>query len=149
MNLLDRNLVRINVDLQTKEAVINEMVSLLDDEGRVIDLNKLIEDVHHRELEAPTSMGWGIAIPHAQSESVTHSSLVLMKLKQAIPWNDDQVKILFGIFIPKDKADTKHLAILSALARKLMNENFRVQVDMCSDVDEGYKLLKEIEAEIK
>lgn len=149
MNLLDRNLVCINVDLQTKEAVIEAMVSLLDNEGRVIDQNQLIEDVYHRELEAPTSMGWGIAIPHAQSESVTYSSLVFMKLKEAIPWNEDQVKILFGIFVPKDKADTKHLAILSALARKLMNEDFRVQVDMCADVDEGYRILKEIEAEIK
>ncbi len=40
-------------------------------------------------------------------------------------WNNDEVRMVFGIAVPKDNKNNEHLKILSKLARKLMDESFR------------------------
>lgn len=149
MSLINKTLVKTNLDIANKEEVINFLGSLLLRENRITDEVLLKQDVYKREEEAPTAMGWGIAIPHAQSESVLHSSLVFLKLKNKIMWNDEEVDTVFGIFMPKNKKEASHLLVLSTLARKIIDSNFRKRIKDSNDTDTGYTLLKEIEEELK
>lgn len=124
MDLIDDSLILLNADCNSKEEAIELLADLLQKQHRLHDKDQYIKDVYIRE-ELPTSMGLGIAIPHAQSAGVSNPSLVFIRPKCPITWNDDEVKMIFGIAVPKKNEGNEHLRILSKLARKLMDENFR------------------------
>ncbi|OCN05447.1 hypothetical protein A4S06_08850 [Erysipelotrichaceae bacterium MTC7] len=125
MKLIDEKLIKVNIELNNKKEVIKEFSNLLSINDRISNKELFEKDVIERESELSTSMGYGIAIPHTQSESVSETSLVFLKLSEAIDWDNDKVQMVLGIAVPYSKREEKHLKILSALARKLMNEEFR------------------------
>jgi|LSQX01.2.fsa_nt_gb fructose-specific phosphotransferase system IIA component len=149
MSLIHRSLIKINLHLENKENVIHEMVKMLDENQRVNDKEKLILDIYARENEASTSMGKGIAIPHAQTDEIKEPCLVFIKTKNKISWNGDPVQLFFGIFVPKDQSESIHLKILASLARKLIDDDFTTSLDTSSSEEEIYNLLNQIETDIR
>ncbi|MDD6467377.1 MAG: PTS sugar transporter subunit IIA [Erysipelotrichaceae bacterium] len=128
MDLINDNLILLNSDCSNKDETITLLANTLNEQNRLFDKDQYIKDVYNREEELPTSMGLGIAIPHAQSIGVSKTSLVFIRTKSPILWNNDEVRMIFGIAVPKENKDNEHLKILSKLARKLMDEDFRAQL---------------------
>ncbi|MFQ6794382.1 MAG: PTS sugar transporter subunit IIA [Thomasclavelia sp.] len=149
MNLINEQLVEINSLLNCKEAVIKKVASLMLSEKRINNLEGFIQDIYDRENQVSTSMGLGIAIPHTRSYYVQKPTLVFIKLKNEIQWNDDHVKLIFGIAVPNDQQCDIHLKILSRLARKLMNLEFRNLLFQIHDVKEACGVLDFINHEEK
>lgn len=142
MRLIEEELIEINASLKTKEKVIEKFCDLLFEKGRVTEKEGFVEDVFTRENEMSTSMGLGIAIPHAQSNYVKYPSLVFIKLDEPITWKDDSnVEMIFGIAVPKESGSKDHLRILSTLARKLMDTDFREELSNITSKQEGQKVL--------
>lgn len=50
-----------------KEAILKELVDLLDISGKVGNKRKLLIDLMNREKKATTGIGFGIALPHVRS----------------------------------------------------------------------------------
>ncbi|MGX6979302.1 PTS sugar transporter subunit IIA [Vagococcus elongatus] len=129
MEIITEDLIYLDIELVSKEEIIDCLADILIKQNRITDKYQLIADIYHREEEASTSMGLGIAIPHTQSNSVLEASVVLIRLKRKIEWNEDKdVQIIFGIFVPVENIDNQHLKILSKLARQLTNQGFREQL---------------------
>ena len=146
MSIINEELIEIDVNLNTKDEVITHFADILDTQKRLCNKDLFIRDVYKREEEMSTSMGLGVAIPHTQSISVKASSLVFIKLKNPIDWNTDKnVQLIFGIAVPKGEKQNKHLRILSGLARKLMNDDFKNQLTHVQDKEDCLKILKAIE----
>lgn len=56
----------MNLQAQTRDEAVSELVSLFcRTEGRP-DEQKIIEAVSERERRASTGIGWGVAVPHAR-----------------------------------------------------------------------------------
>lgn len=126
MEIITDELIQLDIELLDKESVVDYIANILLEQNRITDSNQLIFDIYQREEEASTSMGLGIAIPHAKSSAVTNASVVFLRLNQPIEWNTDKdVRMVFGIFVPAENIDNQHLKILSSLARKLANQPFR------------------------
>ena len=53
--------------LRTKEAILSELVDLLDAGSRVGNRSKLLLDFVNREKKATTGIGLGVGIPHIRS----------------------------------------------------------------------------------
>ncbi|MDF9825793.1 fructose-specific phosphotransferase system IIA component [Breznakia sp. PF5-3] len=143
MEIINDTLIELNSDLQCKEDVINRIAFLLAENHRISDPIGFKKDIYKREKELSTSMGEGVAIPHTQSKFVQHSSLVLIKLKNKIHWDDDKnISLIFGIAVPYENKDNHHLKILSTLARKLMNDDFRKKLYQLENKQDTMKYLK-------
>lgn len=125
MRLIDTNTILLDSNDRTKEQVINTITELLHKDRRIRSKELFKCDLIDREIEASTSMGFGIAIPHTQSHQVKYSSIVFIKLENTIKWSGDDVQLIFGIAVPYENVDNIHLKILSKLARKLMVDEFR------------------------
>lgn len=142
MSLINKDLIQINVILKDKDEVINEIAEMIYKSERTCNKEGLIQDIFKREEEFSTSMGLGVAIPHAHSEYVTEPSLVFIKLSKDISWGiDDNVKIIFGILNPSKNSSDHHLKILANLARRLMDDEFRDKLHSVADKDEALKIL--------
>ncbi|GAA0592271.1 mannose transport/utilization transcriptional regulator ManR [Virgibacillus siamensis] len=97
--LLDEEAIYINVDLEHRFEIVELLAHNLYDKGYV---NKsFIHSSLVRERSASTEIGGGIAIPHANPESVKQSVISIAILKEPIEWGEQFVSIVFLLAISK------------------------------------------------
>jgi mannitol/fructose-specific phosphotransferase system IIA component (Ntr-type) len=102
------------------------------------DNSPAVEDaISRREATYSTGFGHGFAIPHCQTHEVRFDSLVLLKLKSPVARNslDGQpvrVVIMLAIRGAHDGSNA-HMQVLAKLARKIMDEDFRAEIEQESD----------------
>lgn len=142
--LINNKLIQLDVALNTKEEVIHYVANMMDQAGKLNNLNQYILDVKDREQQISTNLGDGIGMPHARSRAVNEAGLVFLRLKDPIDWEggDGLVELIFGIAAPETGGDI-HLKILSHLARKLIYDEFKMKLFNAQSVDEILALLEE------
>ncbi|MBA8817415.1 PTS system fructose-specific IIC component [Microbacterium halimionae] len=108
-----------------KAAVIRALAERVVAQGRATDAEALFADAWAREQKDETGLPGGIAIPHAKSAAVTEASLAFARLAPGIDFgaDDGPADLVFLIAAPADAAEA-HLAVLSKLARSLMQDDF-------------------------
>ncbi|HKP06094.1 MAG TPA: fructose-specific PTS transporter subunit EIIC [Microbacterium sp.] len=119
-------LVSLDVPLGAdKAAVIRSLAARVVAQGRATDAEALYADAWAREEKDETGLPGGIAIPHAKSAAVMTPSLAFARLSPGVDFGapDGAADLVFLIAAPADAAEA-HLAVLSKLARSLMQEDF-------------------------
>jgi PTS system fructose-specific IIC component len=119
-------LVSLDVGLGSdKAAVIRALAQRVVVQGRGTDAEALFADAWAREEKDETGLPGGIAIPHAKSAAVTTPSLAFARLSPGVDFGapDGPADLVFLIAAP-DGAAEAHLAVLSKLARSLMQDDF-------------------------
>ena len=125
--LLSETRVSFDLKAKSKEEVINELIDILDRDGKLYDRGKFKEAVLKREQEFSTGIGFGIAIPHGKDDSVKEPAITFGVSKTGVDFNSFDgmpARIFFLISVPMESNDM-HLKILSEISRKLMHENIR------------------------
>ncbi len=120
-----------------KSAVIRALAARVVAQGRAIDADALHADAWAREQKDETGLPGGIAIPHAKSPAVTIPSLAFARLRPGVDFGapDGPADLVFLIAAPADAAEA-HLAVLSKLARSLMQEDFTAGLRAATTDDE-------------
>lgn len=119
-------LVSLDVGLGAdKAAVIRALAARVVAQGRATDAESLFADAWAREEKDETGLPGGIAIPHAKSAAVTEPSLAFARLAPGVDFGapDGPADLVFLIAAPEGAAEA-HLAVLSKLARSLMQDDF-------------------------
>lgn len=112
---------------QTQDEAFQSIAKFVSDNGYSTSENDFYEGLKNRENESTTGFKDGIAIPHSNDDSVVKPGLFLVKFSNAIEWDaldKKPITVAFVLSIPKN-GSTEHLKLLSKIARKLMDENFR------------------------
>jgi len=97
----------------------------------VTDQKKLVQGYIKREKEGSTGFEDGFAIPHARIKEVKKAAVFVVRFKKPIDWNSmdgKPTKVAIALLIPDDKSGDEHLTILSSLAVKLMDEDFKTTI---------------------
>ncbi|MBU3130317.1 PTS sugar transporter subunit IIA [Clostridium tagluense] len=143
--LLNVNLIKLELSSKTKEDVIKEMVTILDKDGKLLDVDKYLQAVLDRETEFSTGIGMGIAIPHGKSSGVKEPALVFGRSVDGIDYqsmDDELAHIFFLIAVPEESSD-EHLKILGQISRKLMHSELRDSLMKASSAEEIITLLEQ------
>ncbi|MFE2600734.1 fructose-specific PTS transporter subunit EIIC [Streptomyces sp. NPDC059396] len=132
--LITADLVDLDLAAETKEAAARSLAERMVNQGRVTDLDGFLADVAAREAQMPTGLDGGIGIPHCRSAHVTEATLAFGRSARGIDFGapDGPADLIFLIAAPAG-ADDAHLTILSALARRLMNEDFTTALRTATD----------------
>ncbi|MBS42050.1 MAG: PTS fructose transporter subunit IIA [Nocardioides sp.] len=109
-----------------KVAAIRALACRAVEAGRAGDLEQLVLDLKVREEQLPTGLEGGIGVPHARSATVTEPTLVFGRSDAGVPFGaeDGPAHLVFLIAVPDEEGDC-HLAILAALARRLVQSSFK------------------------
>lgn len=137
------NLINLHVNATNKKEMIEQLAETLVQENRITNKDLFVEGVLEREKEGTTGFGYGIAIPHCKSELVKHASVVLGKSKRGIEWDaldGKPVYFVIMIAIPVGEENTTHLQILSRIAEKLMDDEFRSKIMQVTKEQELLKI---------
>lgn len=143
-NVVDKNLIKLELEGNTKEEIIRELASIIEGEDRLNCCEIYIEEVLAREEVCSTGIGFGIAIPHCKSKVVKTPTVAFGRKSEGVEWEalDGQpVSMVFALAVPEEGASDEHLKILALLSRKLMDEEFRGKLMEAKDEEEILDLL--------
>jgi PTS system fructose-specific IIC component len=138
-------LVSLDVGLgPDKAAVIRTLAARVVEQGRATDAAALFADAWAREEKDETGLPGGIAIPHAKSGAVTQPSLAFARLDPGVEFgaDDGPADLVFLIAAPADAAED-HLAVLSKLARSLMNDDFTAGLRSAGSTEEAVAIVRD------
>lgn len=126
-NVFNLTHIMFNNTAQTQDEAFKVIAKLAFARGFVASETAYYQGLKARELEATTGFKDHIAIPHSKDASVLKPGLFLLKFLNEIPWqalDGKPIKVAFALTIPEAGA-TEHLKLLSLIARKLIDNEFR------------------------
>jgi len=141
--ILQPDCIKVPVESRDKEAVITELVDLLDAKGLLSDRDRVLEAVLIRERIQSTGTGAGIAIPHGKCNAVKELVLAIGIAHEPIEYNSidgKPVTILILLVSPADQTGP-HIQALATISRLMLNEEFRQKLEKVTSADEVYELL--------
>jgi len=145
--ILQPNCVKVPVENKDKEAVITELVDLLDANGLLLDRDVALEAVLTRERTRSTGTGAGIAIPHGKCNAVKELVMAIGIAHEPIEFESvdgKPVTILILLVSPADQTGP-HIQALASISRLMLNEKFKQKLEQATSADEVYELLNDTE----
>ncbi len=132
-------LIALDIAAQTKHEAIHEISHLLFREGYVTDPGAFAADVEARELEGPTGLGQGVAIPHGKSPAVTRTTLAIATVANPLAWeslDDELISIIILFAVRDDDAETVHIRLLQKVAVLLAHDEFIASLHTAKTAEE-------------
>lgn len=123
---LDASLCLTGVGVQVKERLFQRFAKLVAKKHKGVSAEELIERLERREAQSPTSVGGGVAIPHAfvpEIDSPVVGAFILKRPIQFGTTESERVKHVFFL-VGKDGNPDKHLPILARIARLCATPEF-------------------------
>lgn len=143
--MIDQNLIKFcDRAFESKNELIQYLGKFLYDKGKITDADEYIRAVQNRESQASTEIGFLIAIPHGESNSVKESFVSILKLKSPLKWDSEEVQYVFNLGIPLENRATEQIRVLAALSSHLMIDDFREKIYQTKNEDELFDVLKKI-----
>lgn len=143
--LYKENTVCLALSETEKEAVIDEMIAMLADDGVLSDIPAFKAEIMKREAVSSTAFGGGIAIPHGKSPAVRMPRVAVGISKKGISYDALDGEPVYMVFMiaAGEGADDTHLRMLSALSQKLMEPAFIEQLKNCRTEQDIVKILSQ------
>ncbi|UTE77011.1 MULTISPECIES: fructose-specific PTS transporter subunit EIIC [unclassified Rossellomorea] len=125
--LLTKNTIQLHVSSHSKNGVIDELVSVLDQSGKLQDRDEFKKAILNREAQSTTGIGEGIAIPHAKTSAVKSPAIAFGKSEAGVDYEslDGEPAHLFFMIAATEGANQTHLEALSRLSSMLMDVDVR------------------------
>lgn len=140
---LDPQLVAF-LDVSDRDEAIARLVDLVYASGRVADSDAFHRAILEREKIVSTSVGMGIAIPHAKLADYDDFFIAIGILNKGIEWHamdGTPIRIILMIGGPDDK-QTEYLQLLSGLTLAIKDEERRKALLTEKSADKIIELFK-------
>ncbi|CAM3139428.1 PTS sugar transporter subunit IIA [Streptobacillus felis] len=100
------------------EFIADELVKL----ERVEKPERILQKFHEKEREVTTFLGSKFAIPHLKSTKVLENTIVFIRLKKSLVWNneEDKVRYICAVLV-KPRHDDLYIDILMSLSRNIID----------------------------
>ncbi|MGL4510777.1 PTS fructose transporter subunit IIABC [Cetobacterium sp.] len=128
--MLVKDCIKLNLNAKNKIEVIDELVDVLYNAGRLNDKDEFRKTILNREEQSSTGLEEGIAIPHGKSSSVKIPTVAFGLSKDGIDYDSldgEPSKLFFMIAAPADATDS-HIETLSQLTSLLLDDDIREQL---------------------
>jgi len=153
MNLLDilsPACIKAPLESGDKKAVIEELVDVLSEAGRVKDPAALKEAVWTREQTRTTGIGHGLAIPHGKCEGLDDLAMAIGRPAEPIDFSSIDrrpVRLVILLASPLERT-SDHIQALARVSRLMTREDFRERIYEAETSREIFALLQEQEQQV-
>ncbi|MDW8667939.1 fructose-specific PTS transporter subunit EIIC [Streptococcus suis] len=147
-DVLRKDVMLLDLQATSKEAVIDEMIASLVDKGYVTDFDVFKTGIMNREAQTTTGLGDGIAMPHAKNAAVKEATVLFAKSNKGVDYAslDGQPTDLFFMIAAPEGANDTHLAALAELSKYLMKAGFADKLRGVSSPEEVISVFDAAEA---
>ena len=126
---LDDSHISVNDICKTKKSILEKISDLLSRSSGV-DRDDIFKKLYEREKLGSTSIGKGVAIPHARIEDIEYPFLSIIILDDPVEFDNIDsldVDIIVSIIVPENNYND-HLELLACLSSKLDNSSVRKEL---------------------
>lgn len=126
-DIITLDCIEVNLKAKNKSEVIDEMIELLYNAGKLNSKEKYKKAILEREDKSSTGMEDGVAIPHGKTNAVKIPTIAIGISKDGIDYNSldgKPSKIFFMIAAPENSDDT-HIELLSKITTVVLEEELR------------------------
>ncbi|HFI0219373.1 TPA: fructose-specific PTS transporter subunit EIIC [Streptococcus suis] len=147
-DVLRKDVMLLDLQATSKEAVIDEMIASLVDKGYVTDFEVFKTGIMNREAQTTTGLGDGIAMPHAKNAAVKEATVLFAKSDKGVDYAslDGQPTDLFFMIAAPEGANDTHLAALAELSKYLMKAGFADRLRAATNPEEVIAVFDTAEA---
>ena len=141
--ILQPTCVKVPLTGTDKEAVITELIDLLNANDFLADRNMVLESVLLREQTRSTGIGSGIAIPHGKCDGVKELVMAIGIAQQPINFDsidNRPVKIVVLLVSPLDRTGP-HIQALARISRLMLDDGFKSRLQDARSAEEVYDLI--------
>ena len=126
----------------TKQGAISELVSLLYENGLVMDRERAVQSVFEREQGLSTGLEHGLAIPHARTDAVTRLVCAVGLKKEGLDFDaaDGKPARIVVLVLAPDNAATPQLQLIAQVCR-MLDEKGRAALLACETAEDMYGVL--------
>ncbi|MDD9156756.1 fructose-specific PTS transporter subunit EIIC [Aliivibrio sp. S4TY2] len=141
-SLIDINVICLDLKSTSKESIIEEMVNILNDAGKLSNKQQFLADVWAREEIGNTGFEDGIAIPHAKSTAVITPSVAIGISRTGIDYGaeDGLPSDVFFMLASTDGDDNQHIEVLSQISIRLIEDGFTDKLKAAQSKEEALAL---------
>jgi mannitol/fructose-specific phosphotransferase system IIA component (Ntr-type) len=113
-----------------KEKLLDELVGILENDARIGNRKKLLEDFINRERKATTAIGHGVAFPHIRSMQAKEFMIGFARSTKGYDFGalDEQPAHLFFVMAAPPYDDKLYLRVFQTLSEMLHQESFRQEL---------------------
>lgn len=125
-DILTENNIKVLVNVNSRDDALRYLAQLAVTNHLATNADEVFHQYQTRELEGSTGMTDGFAIPHAQSNSIKKSAMLVLKLSKPVEWNSldgKKIDTVISFLIPKNDSND-HLQYLSNTAKLLTHADF-------------------------
>ncbi len=141
--LVSQNSVLCRADINSKKRALEVIAEVLALESGTDDPLAIFQLLTEREKLGSTSLGHGVALPHARTSLCDHAIGAFVKLNKGIDFDSPDHKptdLLFALMVPEHYTD-EHLKLLAGLASLFNDKNFCQRLRESNDPLDLYNTL--------
>lgn len=131
--------IKLEMELETKEECLDIMISDLEESGFVSE--EFRQSIYNREKMGTTSLESGVALPHADPNTIIKPSVSIMTLKRAVRWGDIMVKMIVMIAFSQNEIDQFKDGI-TEIYQLIEKKEYVDEIVQINDVEEFKNILK-------
>ena len=146
LELCKKDLFYDDLEVSSKEELFSFIINELVKKERIENPERILEKMNNKENKVKTFLGSHFAIPHVKSRKVIENTLMFIRLKNSIKWNDenDKVKYIFVLLIKPNYEDL-HIDMLMSLSRNIIDKNTADLIKHSENIDEILKIINKIQ----
>jgi len=147
-NILNIEHVFLDVQVESQKEAFKLIAKQFYEKGYATDEKKAYKGLIKREKEGSTGFNEGIAIPHAKIKEIIKPGVFIFQFANHLEWDsidNSKVQIAIALAIPENDANRDHLKILSSIARKLIDDDFRAQLKIQVSREKLFELVSQVE----
>ena len=144
-DILDKDSVIEKLTSRDKKGILEELVSVLVENGRLADKEKPVQVLLERERLGSTGMGDGIAIPHGKLKEIQGIICSFGRSREGIDFQsvDEKPSHLFFLLLAPEDSASEHLQALARLSRLLKDAQSKKRLMEAASKEEIYRLIAE------
>ncbi|MBM2814495.1 MAG: system component, Fru family [Ignavibacteria bacterium] len=145
--IININSIKAGLKVDSKEQLLDEMLNLAANTGKIFNKEKAMQDILTREKVVSTGVGKGIALPHAKTAWSKETVVSFATLANPVDFNSvdgEPVRIVFMVICNEGDV-ANHLRLLLQISKLTNIDDFREKVVCCVLEKEIIKLISEFE----
>jgi PTS system nitrogen regulatory IIA component len=148
MDILVRDAVILDVESDSKDAMLAEMARALAKSVPALDADRLHEVLVERESLQSTGIGEGVAIPHGKVPGLGDLVASFARCREGLDFAsiDGQPTYLFFLLVVPEHSGGQHLKALARISRFLRDPAFRDKLSSAEELQDIFAAIEEEDA---
>lgn len=126
VDLITPEVVKVPLKSRDKSGVIEELIEVLKDAGKITEKQKAIEAIHKREALGSTGLEMGVAVPHAKTDAVKTLTIAIGISPEGVEFGaiDGKPSKLFFLMLAAPNQSGPHIEALAEIAKLSRSKAF-------------------------